>query len=169
MGTARRDCQCNTSRMSSCASPFTPITSAISVSCNCEPGPVAAYRLDQSYRTAHHGGQVIPSTTWGMVAHEVTRDGAPSPAKDRSGLVLENGGLRITAIEVDHAPIEPAYAYRFDYKGRSAIGRATRPCTHKEPVYPPTVFFPKPGQILLSAYSDCSEPNQILTSEVLQF
>ena len=29
--------------------------------------------------------------------------------------------LRITAIEVDHAPITPAYAYRFDYKGRSAV------------------------------------------------
>ena len=28
---------------------------------------------------------------------------------------------RITAIEVDHAPISPAYAYRFDYKGRSAL------------------------------------------------
>jgi hypothetical protein len=30
-------------------------------------------------------------------------------------------GLRITAFEVDHAPIAPAYAYRFDYKGRSVF------------------------------------------------
>jgi ribonuclease Z len=35
--------------------------------------------------------------------------------------VLEREGLRITAYEVDHAPIAPAYAYRFDYKGRSVL------------------------------------------------
>jgi len=35
--------------------------------------------------------------------------------------VLADGDLRVTAIEVDHAPIAPAYAYRFDYKGRSAV------------------------------------------------
>ena len=50
-----------------------------------------------------------------------TLDGPETPAKDRTALVLDDGGLRITAIEVDHAPISPAYAYRFDYKGRSAF------------------------------------------------
>jgi len=80
-----------------------------------------AYALDQGYRTRHHGETVMPSTTWGMVAHTVELDGPATPAKDRTGLVLEEGGLRITAIEVDHAPIEPAYAYRFDYRGRSVV------------------------------------------------
>ena len=80
-----------------------------------------AYRQDQGYRTRHHGEKVMPSTTWGMVAHPVELDGAPTPAKDRTALVLEESGLRITAFEVDHAPITPAYAYRFDYKGRSAV------------------------------------------------
>jgi ribonuclease Z len=80
-----------------------------------------AYRLDQGYRTAHHGEQVMPSKTWGMIARPVTLDGAPTPTKTRTGLVLDEGGLRITAIEVDHAPIEPAYAYRFDYQGRSVV------------------------------------------------
>jgi ribonuclease Z len=56
-----------------------------------------------------------------MTARTVELDGAATPAKDRTGLVLEEGGLRITAIEVDHAPIEPAHAYRFDYKGRSVV------------------------------------------------
>lgn len=81
----------------------------------------AAYRLDQGYRTDHHGEQVMPSKAWGMVAHTVALDGAPTPAKDRTALVYDDGTLRITAIEVDHAPIEPSYAYRFDYKGRSAV------------------------------------------------
>ena len=80
-----------------------------------------AYRTDQGYRTAHHTERVMPSATWPMVAHRVDLDGEATPAKDRTGLVLENGSLRITAIEVDHAPIAPAYAYRFDYKGRSAL------------------------------------------------
>ncbi len=80
-----------------------------------------AYQLDQGYRTEHHGEKVMPSASWGMVAHTVELDGPPTPAKDRTALVLEEGGLKITAIEVDHAPIEPAYAYRFDYRGRSVV------------------------------------------------
>lgn len=80
-----------------------------------------AYRLDQGYRTAHHGEKVMPGATWGMVAHTVELAGAATPAKDRQSTVYEGGGLRITALEVDHAPIAPAYAYRFDYKGRSAV------------------------------------------------
>jgi ribonuclease Z len=63
-----------------------------------------AYRLDQGYRTAHHGEKVMPSKAWGMVAHTITLDGPPTPAKDRSGIVYDDGNLRITAIEVDHAP-----------------------------------------------------------------
>jgi len=80
-----------------------------------------AYRLDQGYRTKHHGDKVMPPATWGMIPHTVDLDGEPTPAKDRTGLVLDDGSLRITAIEVDHAPISPAYAYRFDYKGRSVV------------------------------------------------
>jgi ribonuclease Z len=80
-----------------------------------------AYRQDQGYRTRHHGEKVMPSATWGMVAHPVELNGPPTPAKDRTGLVLDDGSLKITAIEVDHTPIFPAYAYRFDYKGRSVV------------------------------------------------
>jgi ribonuclease Z len=81
----------------------------------------AAYAQDQAYRTGHHGESIMPSATWGMVPHVVTLDGGPTPAKDRSGVAYDDGELRVTAIEVDHAPIEPAYAYRFDYKGRSVV------------------------------------------------
>jgi ribonuclease Z len=80
-----------------------------------------AYRMDQGYRTTHHTDRVMPAATWPMVPHRVDLDGDPTPAKNRTGLVLEDGALRITAIEVDHAPITPAYAYRFDYKGRSVV------------------------------------------------
>jgi ribonuclease Z len=56
-----------------------------------------------------------------MVAHTVELDGPPTPARDRRATVYDDGALRITAIEVDHAPVEPAYAYRFDYRGRSVV------------------------------------------------
>ena len=79
-----------------------------------------AYRLDQGYRTDHHSDRIMPASSWPMVAHAVAL-GEPTAAKDRVGVVLETGGLRITAIEVDHAPISPAYAYRFDYRGRSVV------------------------------------------------
>ncbi len=80
-----------------------------------------AYTLDQGYRTEHHTARVMPPATWPMIPHIVELDGEPTDAKDRTGLVLEDGDLRITAIEVNHAPIAPAYAYRFDYKGRSVV------------------------------------------------
>jgi ribonuclease Z len=80
-----------------------------------------AYRLDQGYRTAHHTERVMPPSTWPMVAHTVELDGAGTPAKDRTSVVRDEGGLRIIAVEVDHTPIAPAYAYRFDYKGRSVL------------------------------------------------
>lgn len=80
-----------------------------------------AYAFDQGYRTEHHGEEVMPSAAWGLEAHPVELDGAPTPAKDRMAVFFDEGGLRITAIEVNHAPIEPAYGYRFDYKGRSIV------------------------------------------------
>jgi ribonuclease Z len=80
-----------------------------------------AYRLDQGYRTAHHTEQVMPSATWPMLSRTIGLDGPETAEKGRTAIVLDEGALRITAIEVDHAPIAPAYAYRFDYKGRSVL------------------------------------------------
>src|SRR4029453_1298051 len=38
------------------------------------------------------------------------------------GVVYENNGVKVTAFEVDHGDlIKPAYGYRVDYDGRSAI------------------------------------------------
>ncbi|HSE47487.1 MAG TPA: MBL fold metallo-hydrolase [Gemmatimonadales bacterium] len=37
------------------------------------------------------------------------------------GVVLEKGGLKITAFEVDHKPVKPAFGYRVDYGGRSVV------------------------------------------------
>jgi ribonuclease Z len=37
------------------------------------------------------------------------------------GVVLENDGLTITAFEVDHTPVRPAFGFRVDYGGRSLV------------------------------------------------
>jgi ribonuclease Z len=59
----------------------------------------------------------MPPATWPMIAHRVELDGPETAEKNRTRIVLDDGALTITAIEVDHTPIAPAYAYRFDYKG----------------------------------------------------
>lgn len=37
------------------------------------------------------------------------------------GVVYEQGGVKVTAFEVDHAPVRPAFGYRIDYAGRSVV------------------------------------------------
>jgi len=79
-----------------------------------------AYRRDQGYRTAHHTERLMPPSTWPLTARPITRD-CSDPCQGSAMTVLDDGDLRITAIEVNHAPVTPAYAYRFDYKGRSVF------------------------------------------------
>jgi len=74
-----------------------------------------AYALDAGYRQKHHGAALAEG---GGVA--VGRP-VPLPAPDDDAVVLERDGLRITAFAVDHAPVAPAYGYRFDYGGRSVV------------------------------------------------
>jgi ribonuclease Z len=80
-----------------------------------------AYALDQVYRTAHHGVEIADPELWKMIAHPVPMAGEGSPAYQRTAVVIDDGNLKVTAIEVDHDPISPAYGYRFDYKGRSIV------------------------------------------------
>ena len=63
----------------------------------------------------------MPSKSWGMVARTVRMPGTETDALDRSAVVLDDGKLRITAMEVDMSRSARAYAYRFDYKGRSVV------------------------------------------------
>ena len=39
----------------------------------------------------------------------------------RPGVVHDANGVKVTAFLVDHAPIEPAYGFRVDYRGRSVV------------------------------------------------
>lgn len=65
---------------------------------------------DRSYRVAHHGMRLLPPELGVMV-----------PVRIEPGIVHEGDGLTITAFAVDHSPVEPAFGYRFDYRGRSVV------------------------------------------------
>lgn len=75
----------------------------------------AAYRLDSTYRVAHHGTEVANPNGFGGVAEEIRIPAGPGGQL----VLLDDGDLKITAIRVEHAPIEPAFGYRIDYKDRS--------------------------------------------------
>jgi ribonuclease Z len=74
----------------------------------------AAYAADHGYRVAHHGAAIVPPTGRGATALPFTLNAA-------SAVIFDDGGVRVTAIQVDHDPVSPAVGYRFDYKGRSAV------------------------------------------------
>jgi len=80
-----------------------------------------AYTLDQGYRTAHHGAALMSPDSWKMIAHAIALNGEPTAARDRTAIAFDDGALKVTAIEMNHSPVEPAYGYRFDYKGRSIV------------------------------------------------
>lgn len=74
-----------------------------------------AYRIDSTYRIAHHGTEVANPAGIGGIARELTLPAGPAGRQ----VVFEDGDLRITAIRVEHAPVDPAFGYRIDYKDRS--------------------------------------------------
>ena len=76
----------------------------------------AAYAFDKDYRVAHHGADINPPAGAGGEARAFSVD-----PQTKSVVVFETDGLKVTAFSVDHAPIEPAVGYRFDYKGRSLV------------------------------------------------
>ena len=75
-----------------------------------------AYARDAVYRHAHHGDTVAPLSGHGLQA--VTH---PQPADGEAVTVYDNDGLTVQMIRVHHDPVDPAVAYLFNYKGRSAL------------------------------------------------
>ena len=71
-----------------------------------------AYELDSAFRTLHHGEEVAPSDIAGFETTIIDLD---------FPVIFDDGNLRITAFKVKHPPVNPAYGFRFDYKGRSIV------------------------------------------------
>jgi ribonuclease Z len=78
-----------------------------------------AYRLDDGYRAAHHGPDVVPIEAAPLIAMPFQIGMADT--HDEAAVIYDRDGLTITAFDVDHAPVKPAVGYRFDYHGRSIV------------------------------------------------
>lgn len=79
-------------------------------------GVQLAYQLDRGYRIAHHGPAVVPPQGFGGAAHPFQIQ-ADSP----DVVLVDDGGLKITAFPVNHEPVAPAVGYKFAYKGRTVV------------------------------------------------
>lgn len=77
----------------------------------------AAYRIDSTYRMAHHGPRVANPAGYGLAPEVIDLPAGPGAR----AVLLDEGDLQITAFLVNHSPVEPAYGFRIDYKGRSAV------------------------------------------------
>ncbi len=69
-----------------------------------------AYRLDRSYRIAHHGEELLTPSL-----------GVLEVKTMEAGTAIELGDLTVTSFLVNHDPVRPAVGYRFDYLGRSVV------------------------------------------------
>lgn len=75
-----------------------------------------AYSHDAQYRVAHHGEAYMPSAGSRALAHAL-----PTPEGDAAVPVFERDGLRVSAFRVDHAPVDFAFGYRIEYRGRVVV------------------------------------------------
>ena len=78
----------------------------------------AAYVLDFGYRVTHHSERIMPP---GGSGGKGIPFALPPVGQGDQVVVLDDKGLKVTAFRVNHAPVEPAVGYRFDYKGRSIV------------------------------------------------
>jgi len=77
-----------------------------------------AYENDHGFRKAHHEHGAFKFTIpAGLLEPKVVS----IPKPDGTAVAWKDGDLTVTAIRVAHDPVSPAFAYRFDYKGRSVV------------------------------------------------
>jgi len=79
-------------------------------------GFAMAYDSDSGFRIVHHGTDYLTPEGARIIAHEV-----PKPDLGQSITVFDRDGLKISAFLVNHHPIEPAFGYRIEYRGRIAV------------------------------------------------
>ena len=75
-----------------------------------------AYAQDFVYRTEHHGEDIVPPSGAGLTAVAFEE-----PVDGEAAVVVDEGGLVVTAFKVDHTPVSPAVGYLITYMGRSLV------------------------------------------------
>jgi ribonuclease Z len=79
-------------------------------------GFLSAYELEESYRTAHHGEELMPPEWSPSEPIEFE-----PPTDDAAIVVYERDGVTVKAFRVNHAPVEPSVGYRIEYAGRVIV------------------------------------------------
>ncbi|MFI4980017.1 MAG: MBL fold metallo-hydrolase [Nevskiales bacterium] len=79
-------------------------------------GFARVYSHDAGYRTVHHGAEFMPEAGARSSAHVL-----PPPSATDMVPVLQRDGLEVRAFRVDHAPVDFAYGYRIDWRGRVVV------------------------------------------------
>jgi ribonuclease Z len=76
----------------------------------------AAYQLEQGYRVAHHGSEVMPASgaRTAVTEFKCPADGGTQP-------VYENEGVVVRAFAASHQPVAPAVGYRVEYAGKVVV------------------------------------------------
>lgn len=75
-----------------------------------------AYAIDLGHRVAHHGPETVPPTGFGGVARPFD-----APEMGDGVVLVDGGGVRVTAFKVEHAPVSEAVGYKFEYGGRALV------------------------------------------------
>jgi len=84
-----------------------------------------AYSFDKKYRYENIKGYALPIEKAEPTGHDIT---TPGPIEKKLDYTFENG-LKVFAFVVEHAPVEPAFGFRIEYKGRSVVVSGdTRAC-----------------------------------------
>ena len=132
-------------------------------------GFAQAYSLDEGYRIAHHGAALMSPQNWQMqpLAVKIDTPAGASPCAGGTATVLEENGLKVTAFTVNHAPVAPAYGYRFDYKGRSVVVSGdTKPCANLVAVSKGADVLIHEGQVGASGQADSGSGGTIGNARV---
>jgi ribonuclease Z len=80
------------------------------------------YAADHGFRKAHHEhGAFRFDLAAGKLEPRVIAMPKPTASGLQTAPAYRDGPLTVTAVRVRHEPIEPAFAYRFDYRGRSVV------------------------------------------------
>lgn len=75
-----------------------------------------AFSHDKQYRVEHHGADYMPPAGADAIPHPL-----PTPQGIAAEPVFERNGLRVSAFRVDHAPVDIALGYRFEYRGSVVV------------------------------------------------
>jgi ribonuclease Z len=79
-------------------------------------GFAKAYRLDNIYRNAHHGDEVMPLPTAGA-----TGERFDAPTDGTLLTLFDEDGIVIKTFEANHYPVKPAVGFRIEYGGKILV------------------------------------------------